>query len=133
MNLRHCGARIPTCCTHSVPISESDIVAASMRKYGLINERNITMTIKTENIDHLVKQISNLLPQDLRRTREDIEKNIKTALTASLKKMDLVTREEFDIQQELLANTRKLLNELETKITVLENQLKKGSKEEESL
>ncbi len=91
------------------------------------------MTIKTENIDHLVKQISNLLPQDLRRTREDIEKNIKTALTASLKKMDLVTREEFDIQQELLANTRKLLDELETKITVLEDQLKKGSKEEESL
>ncbi|NNE37830.1 MAG: accessory factor UbiK family protein [Gammaproteobacteria bacterium] len=84
------------------------------------------MTFKTENIDHLVKQISDLLPEDLRQTRADLEKNIKSALTATLQKMDLVTREEFDIQQELLANSRRLLDELESRIEVLENELKQG-------
>ncbi len=88
------------------------------------------MTLKTENIDHLVKQISNLLPQDLRKTREDLEKNIKAAITATLQKMDLVTREEFDIQQELLANTRNLLDELESKIAILEKDLKQGKSED---
>ena len=87
------------------------------------------MTFKTENLDQLVRQISNLLPEDLRQTRADLEKNIKSAITATLQKMDLVTREEFDIQQELLANTRKLLVELEQKIEILETQLNEGRKQ----
>ncbi len=86
------------------------------------------MSFKPENLDELVKQISNLLPDDLRQTREDLEKNLKAALKATLNKMDLVTREEFDIQQELLANTRKLLDELEGKVNHLESDISNTSK-----
>lgn len=86
------------------------------------------MPLNPDNLDQMVKQISNLLPEDLRQTREDLEKNIKTALKASLQKMDLVTREEFDIQQELLANTRSLLEDLENKIAALESDLNKTNK-----
>lgn len=86
------------------------------------------MSLKPENLDDFVKQISNLLPDDLRQTREDFEKNVKAALKASLHKMDLVTREEFDIQQELLANTRKLLDELEAKINNLESEISNTNK-----
>jgi hypothetical protein len=54
------------------------------------------------------------------RFQEDIEKNLKSALQAAFSKIDLVSREEFDIQAELLSRTRALLEELEKKISDLE-------------
>jgi BMFP domain-containing protein YqiC len=84
--------------------------------------------LKPEKFDEIVKQLSGLLPEDLRQTRRDVEKNLKAALTATLARMDLVTREEFDIQTELLARTRAMLKELEDKIARLESQLKQGQK-----
>jgi ubiquinone biosynthesis accessory factor UbiK len=81
--------------------------------------------IKPENIDELVQQIQALLPEDMRQTKEDVEKNIKTMMRATLQRMDLVTREEFDIQQQLLVNTRCLLEELKDRIRQLEQGLDK--------
>lgn len=54
----------------------------------------------------------------------DIEKNLRALLTAQLAKLDLVTREEFDIQKELLARAQARLAELEAKLVALENQHK---------
>ena len=51
----------------------------------------------------------------------DIEKNAKAMLSGLLGKLDLVTREEFDIQAQVLARTREKLKELETRIEALEN------------
>ena len=82
--------------------------------------------LKTENLDELVRQFQALLPDDVRQTKEDIEKNIKAMVRASLQRMDLVTREEFDIQRELLAKTRCLLDELDERLRQLENQTNKG-------
>lgn len=50
----------------------------------------------------------------------DIEKNLKAALAAWLSRLDLVTREEFDVQAEVLARTRDRLRELETRLARLE-------------
>jgi len=50
----------------------------------------------------------------------DIEKNLKAALAAWLSRLDLVTREEFDVQTEVLARTRDRLRELETRLARLE-------------
>lgn len=50
----------------------------------------------------------------------DIEKNAKAMLSGLLGKLDLVTREEFDIQAQVLARTREKLKELETRIEALE-------------
>jgi len=79
--------------------------------------------IHPEKFDEFVRQFAGLLPEDVQRTKRDIDKNLKSALTASLARMDLVTREEFDIQSELLARTRALVEELEEKIRQLEAEL----------
>ena len=50
----------------------------------------------------------------------DIEKNLKASLAAWLSKLDLVTREEFDVQAQVLARTREKLHELEARLVALE-------------
>ena len=75
---------------------------------------------KTEEI---AKLISSLIPDDLRQGKEDLERNIRAALNSALARMNLVTREEFDIQSELLSRTRALIDELEKKVQDLEQQL----------
>lgn len=51
----------------------------------------------------------------------DMEKNLKASLSAWMAKLDLVTREEFDVQAQVLARTREKLVELETRLASLEN------------
>jgi hypothetical protein len=51
---------------------------------------------------------------------KDIEKNLKAALAGGLAKLDLVTREEFDVQAQVLAHTRERLQELEQRLARLE-------------
>jgi BMFP domain-containing protein YqiC len=57
---------------------------------------------------------------------KDIEKNVKALLSQGFSKMDLVTREEFDVQTQVLAKTRAKLEELEARVTEIEAQLKKS-------
>jgi ubiquinone biosynthesis accessory factor UbiK len=56
---------------------------------------------------------------------KDIEKNVKAMLTQGFSKLDLVTREEFDIQAQVLAKTRAKLEALEARVAELEALLKK--------
>ena len=56
---------------------------------------------------------------------KDIEKNVKAMLSQGFSKLDLVTREEFDVQMQVLAKTRAKLDALETRVAELEAQLKK--------
>ena len=56
---------------------------------------------------------------------KDIEKNVKAMLSSGFSKLDLVTREEFDVQAQVLAATREKLEALETRVTELEAQLKR--------
>lgn len=55
---------------------------------------------------------------------KDIEKNVKAMMSQGFSKLDLVTREEFDVQAQVLAATRVRLEALETQIATLEAQLK---------
>jgi hypothetical protein len=57
----------------------------------------------------------------------DIEKNLKAILSAAFAKLDLVTREEFDVQQAVLAKTREALTLLEARIAVLESRAGVGA------
>jgi len=72
------------------------------------------------SIHQAIQQAVRLVPDDMTRFQKDVEKNLKSALQAAFSKMDLVSREEFDIQAELLSRTRALLEELEKKINDLE-------------
>ncbi len=80
---------------------------------------------KPEKFDEVVQQFTRLLPEDMQQAKVDIQKNMKAALSATLARMDLVTREEFEVQTALLARTRALLEELEAKLGKLEAELEK--------
>ncbi len=80
---------------------------------------------KPEKFDEVVQQFTRLLPEDMQQARADIQKNMKSALSATLARMDLVTREEFDVQTALLARTRAMLEEMEAKLGKLEAELEK--------
>ncbi|MGH8120025.1 MAG: accessory factor UbiK family protein [Gammaproteobacteria bacterium] len=77
------------------------------------------------SIENLVKQILAAMPADLRQARLDMEKNLKAIITAGLAKMDLVTREEFDVQSELLARTRAALEKIQRQLADLEEKIAK--------
>ena len=64
------------------------------------------------------------LPRGAKALGQDAEKNIKAVLHASFEKLDLVTREEFDVQTEVLARTRSKIEELEKQVAELEKALK---------
>lgn len=53
----------------------------------------------------------------------DVEKNVKAFMTAGMSRLDLVTREEFDVQAKVLARTREKLAALEARVAELEAQL----------
>ena len=76
--------------------------------------------ISVKIIDQVSAAVSNVLPSQL---SSDVKKNMRAALQSALERLDLVTREELEVQQAVLARTREKLQELEKKIAVLEKQL----------
>lgn len=72
------------------------------------------------SIDNLVQRLSDSLPSGLRHLHEDLEKNFRAVLQDSFAKMNLVTREEFDVQRAVLARTREKLEAIEKQIAELE-------------
>ena len=85
--------------------------------------------LDTKCIDDLARQISGSLPAGVREIQQDVEKNIHSLLQAKLGKLDLVTREEFDVQRKVLARTREKLEQLEQSLAALEADLGKDSKQ----
>ena len=75
------------------------------------------------NIDELVSRVVSALPDSLASLQADAEKNLRAALHTVLAKLDLVTREEFDVQRAVLARTRARLEALEEQVLRLENEL----------
>jgi BMFP domain-containing protein YqiC len=71
-------------------------------------------------IDDLARQISNLVPTGVKDLQADVEKNIRTLLQGTFARLDLVTREEFDVQSKVLARTREKLEALERQVAELE-------------
>jgi BMFP domain-containing protein YqiC len=74
----------------------------------------------TKFIDDLARQISDSIPSGVKELQQDLEKNIHTLLQGALAKLDLVTREEFDAQSQVLLRTREKLEQLEKIISALE-------------
>jgi len=72
-------------------------------------------------IEEMVQSLSKAMPPGLSAIQQDIEKNIRAALTATFAKLDLVTREEFDVQTQVLHRTREKLEALEQRVADLEN------------
>ena len=64
-------------------------------------------------LDDLARRLSALVPPGLEQAGSDLERNFRAALQAGLGKLDLVTREEFDVQRAVLLRTREKLDRLE--------------------
>lgn len=73
-----------------------------------------------QKTDEFIKMIFDNFPDDLRQGKEDFEKNLRSAISSAFSNMNFVTREEFDIQSELLSRTRELVDDLEEKVKELE-------------
>lgn len=79
--------------------------------------------LKQTKIDEFFNEFMRLLPEDVHRARADLERNLKAAMHATFARMDLVTREEYDVQTALLSRTRELLDGLEARVAQLEEEL----------
>jgi len=70
--------------------------------------------------EDMAQKLGAVLPDGLQAVQRDVEKNFKTVLQNSFAKMDLVTREEFDVQTEVLKRSREKLDKMEKQIEQLE-------------
>ena len=73
-------------------------------------------------IDDLARRLGGSLPESLRSLREDLEQNFKATLQAALGRLDLVTRQEFDLRTEMLEKARARLAEVEKRLETLERE-----------
>lgn len=72
-------------------------------------------------LDELSQRLGAMLPPSVGEARADLQKNFRAALQAGLTRMDLVTREEFEVQQSVLLRTREKLEALEKRLGELES------------
>ncbi|UDG81264.1 putative protein YqiC [Candidatus Profftia lariciata] len=79
--------------------------------------------INPKKIAFIARQVQEYIPKGLREFGEDIEKKINQILVAQLHRMDLVNREEFDIQVSSINDTNKKLASIEQRLTILEKKL----------
>jgi ubiquinone biosynthesis accessory factor UbiK len=74
----------------------------------------------TTRTDPTAQRLSALVPPGLREAREDLTATFRSVLQAGLRELDLVTREEFDVQRCVLLRTREKIEELEQQLLALE-------------
>ncbi len=79
----------------------------------------------TKSIDDIANRLADAIPSGFSNLKEDIEKNFHAILQSALGKLDLVTREEFEVQKAVLAKTRSKLENLEKTVAEIEQQQKK--------
>ncbi|KAF0814845.1 hypothetical protein IGB42_00900 [Andreprevotia sp. IGB-42] len=80
--------------------------------------------LKEKFFDEIAAKVSDAIANS---PAKDVEKNVRAMMGSAFTKLDLVTREEFDIQQDVLARTRETLTALEARVAALENKLLAGN------
>ena len=73
-----------------------------------------------DSIENLARKLADSVPEGLRSMRNDLEENFRAVLKGGLSKLDLVTREEFEVQEAVLKRTREKLEALEARLTEYE-------------
>lgn len=97
----------------------------SERHSGLAFPRRLRYqtAMTNESIDQLARRLAESVPQGLKAARDDLEQNFRSVLRSGVARLDLVTREEFDVQQAVLARTREMLERFEQRLASLEAEL----------
>ncbi len=76
--------------------------------------------IDAKTIEEFTRRISDALPQGAQVLQQDIEKNVRAVVSSGFEKLDLVSREEFEVQAAVLMRTREKLEALEKQVAALE-------------
>ncbi len=76
-----------------------------------------------KSIDDIASRLADSIPSGLQNLKDDLDKNFHAVLQGALGKLDLVTREEFEVQKAVLAKTRSKLEDLEKRVAELEQQV----------
>lgn len=79
-----------------------------------------------QSIDELAQRLAALVPPGLAQAREDLTATFRSALQSGLRDLDLVTREEFDVQRCVLLRTREKIEQLELQVAALERAIGGG-------
>lgn len=79
--------------------------------------------LNSNTLDDLARRLADAVPESVRSFGRDLEGNFKAVLQAQLSKLDLVSRNEFDVQAALLARTQATLSALEARLKELETKL----------
>ncbi|MBD1574672.1 accessory factor UbiK family protein [Vibrio sp. S17_S38] len=78
-----------------------------------------------KKLEQIAKQIHESMPAPVKDLGSDVNKKVQQVIQGQLNKLDVVSREEFDVQTQVLLRTRQKLNELEKKLTDIENKINK--------
>lgn len=85
--------------------------------------KRVCAMINAKKIEDIAKQVTDAIPPGLKTLANDFEDKTKTVLQRKLSQLDVVSREEFDVQTQVLLKTREKLADLEAKISELEAKL----------
>lgn len=85
-----------------------------------------------KNLDELAAKLNNAIPESLRTAQHDLEKTLRAGLQGAMQRLDIVSREEFEVQSQLLARTREKLDAMEARVRALEAKLGIGGDAQEA-
>lgn len=74
-------------------------------------------------LDDITRRVADAMPPAAKTLQQDMEKNLRSTVQSVFNRLELVTREEFDVQTKVLARTRAKVDELEKQIALLEARL----------
>lgn len=86
----------------------------------LLPARSTALAFDPKSLEELARKLADAVPPGLAAFRDDLERNFRVVLQSGLARLDLVTRQEFDIQASVLRRSRERLEELERRIAALE-------------
>jgi BMFP domain-containing protein YqiC len=115
----HIGANVILWCAKQVRFNWVMIDTLKSNLFGAVTDM-----VNRDALNDLASKITSLLPENVRQMQDDLESNIHSLLQNALAKMNLVTREEFDVQTALLQRTREKLEKLEKLLDELEQKNK---------
>ena len=78
-----------------------------------------------KKLENIAKQVSESMPEGVKSFGEEIERKVKQVLQSKLSQLDMVSREEFDVQTQVLLRTREKIAALETRLAEIEKSLEK--------